>query len=849
MLLWLVPKNYTHPLRQIYLSELKARKFNPAAVVFNDTTTYSLSKHGPKKSIVANLDFVDDFFARLDALILRVRPKAIAISDPIVLEFFTHGEFRSCFTTRGSVYSYQGLPVMVMLPLRSNNAAKNYPPTFSMEPYNSVILRRDIEKLLRFYAGKPQWQPAFNFQVVNNEQTMQEIEQLAETASLIAVDIETSGHGPSAIITCIGYTFLHGRTCKTFVLPFVNPSGPEGSHWANDEQLARAYACMKTVNASASPKVLQNGSYDAAYLLRYCAPMTNWIADTHVLWHSMFVEMPKNIAFISSLTCDRYRYWKDESATEEVAKEDQKLTRVPQTPDGFFRYLRYCGLDTYYTLCASLPLLKACSQAPWVKTNNARTMRQVLGPAFAMSMRGARINPEIYANILREKEIQGECALAKLRFMLDEPGFNPNSWQQIQKLIYDLLGATDVNKRKPKATDEKTLGLIQSQHPFYSVIIEAIWNAKKPFKFLADYNPDKLAPWNNRWYYSLKAAGTETERYASSESNFWIGMQFQNPPYDARNFVEPDPGYVLFNIDYSKADFWHTAFASGEPTMIKVALDKTIDLHCYHASVFFKKSYEEIYAGYKQKLPWVVDSIKGVRQNSKRIVYGANYLMAGMTLYMTMGHEAVEATAHALGENTSGWILRNYVNFCQSLLNVYFDVMYPELRAWLNAETRQVAQNSNLATCCGGRTRWFFGDLMKDNATQREFAAFYGQGGTACMTNDALSDIYWGGTDSQDVMLLSMMHDSIFGQVKETKLELVETVGKLMERKLEFRGRKFSVPVEIEVGYGWGYRMTEYTPGMSLDDIRQGDEKWQKKKYSQILATIQKFPTWKSSMF
>jgi hypothetical protein len=450
--------------------------------------------------------------------------------------------------------------------------------------------------------------------------------------------------------------------------------------------------------------------------------------------------------------------------------------------------------------------------------------------------------------------------------MVDTPNFNPNSPPQVERLIYDILRATPLpRKGKGKAaakrktdkapsrpTDENTLKLIATQHPLFDIIINAIWDTKKPGNNLAKYGKTyrdekgkwhglQLWPGSNRWLYKLNPIATETGRYGSKKHDFWMGQQIQNPPPEMRCMVEAPEGWCIWKADLSKADFFHTAFASEEPNMMSIVMREVageIDVHCYHAAQFFSKSYEEIYRGYKEKAEWVVHSTRGVRQNTKRIVYGANYLMAGYTLLVgIMGKEAVDATAAFMGRSRVGWTIKDYASFCQELIDYYFTEMYPSLQPWLERTIRYAATHGNRITCCGGRTRTFFADLLRDNAAQRELAAFFGQGGTACTINSGLDRYYYGGYDTADCHVLWQLHDEVGGVVRGDKLHLLQGVREALLVENEIHGRKFTIPVDIEVGRGWGFRTIGWKPTTTYEEIQKADDKWKQKNAGLLLQS------------
>jgi hypothetical protein len=260
-----------------------------------------------------------------------------------------------------------------------------------------------------------------------------------------------------------------------------------------------------------------------------------------------------------------------------------------------------------------------------------------------------------------------------------------------------------------------------------------------------------------------------------------------------------------------------------------------------HAEHFFKKPYEKILQGHKRDEDWVDHPTKGIRQNTKRIVHGANFLMQGFTLYMTMGHEAVVESAKAYGHADAGtWTRPQLVDFCGFMLKQYH-ALYPHLHEWQESNPKEIARHGNLATCAYGRTRLFFGNMLEDNAIQRELASFYGQGGTAGNINRSLRSIYYEtDLEQRGLLLITQTHDSILTLQKEEKLhELSKEVLTIMQEPVTIHGRTFSVPVEGKVGYSWGKKcMVTYKPTTTLDEVKAHEAKWAS-QYQDIAAAAE----------
>jgi DNA polymerase I-like protein with 3'-5' exonuclease and polymerase domains len=615
------------------------------------------------------------------------------------------------------------------------------------------------------------------------------------------------------------------RRILNFVVPLVicNEEGTEINSYWNQEDAERIWAALKHINLLPQPKCMQNGIYDNAYLINHRIPVDNWSLDTMHMWRCLWVELPKRLDFISSILLDNYKFWKDEGKEDE--RDDIKNTRLPTSLEGFESYWRYNALDIHNTSldCIMLLQLLTHNKFTWALQNYLLEMQVQSGPCLTMSMRGTHCNLSLQRKFKTELTQDSNDARVVLHKMLggNLPDFNPNSPTQVKWLIYDVLRAKPATKRAGRSTDQKFLALIQTQSWLLDTVIEQIWKVKKPANNASKYG-DLWLP-HNRLMYQISIA-TETERLASKAHQFWCGTNAQNIPKKMRVMLEPDPGYVLWDFDYAQSDAYFTAFTAQDKRFIATMLSDK-DTHCLHAEQFFKKPYNELMAGHKIHADWVDHPTKGVRQNTKRIVYGANYMMRGQTLFITMGKHAVVATAQALGlTHADRWSDEKLVALCDKMLSAYFQ-LYPELAQWLKTQMKVIANEGSLATCCFGYTRYFFGDVLHDQETQRKVAAFYGQGGTAGNINKAMLNIQRE-LEPQGVELLMQIHDSIVGQVPLESLHLLSDVKRLMENTCKMHGTDFVVPVEGEVGLGWGNRLMAWTPGVTYDAIKKHDDAW-----------------------
>ena len=756
--------------------------------------------------------------------IALTKPALILINDKTALDTLVGKH--SLALCRGSTYTLNSIPALVL-----NDVLQTVHGHTSR--YASWVWQEDTRKACRILFGKLRPQRPFEYRVVRSSADLRECESACQDTAFLACDIETWGQGDNSHITCVGLSTAAGG--QTFVLPLHTIEGDSLPILPSGQTRA---ALKRILENPRVPKVFQNGLYDCSYLLRERLVPANWWIDTAVLSHAIWQEAPKTLHFLASMALDSVQYWKDETRTAETAASKiEEPFSFPRFEEDLLQYWKYNALDAYYTSAITPFYLSHLNLLPWARENYIRTMRQI-PIALLMGMSGIRINDNIRQFIIQNSLETASRELTILQTMTDEPEFNPGSPQQVKKLIYETL-KTPPLPRKGTSTQESILRLLQPSSPLLSRIIDQIWKAKKPGNIISKYGAS-LSLQRKRLYFSLSPTGTVSFRYSSKKSNYHTGTQIQNINKDGpvRAMLEADPGYLLVECDYSQSDAYFTAFSAAEQRFIS-DLHAPEDTHCLNAARFFKRSYQEIYDGHVADEEWVSHSTKGIRQITKRIIYGANYRMAAFTLYIQMGYQGVVAAAQALGyKNATTWEINQLVKFCDSLLTTYFEEIYPGLNPWLDRAIQIAAMSGNKATCIGGLTRTFFGDLAGDQKIQREFAAFWGQSGTAANINHSLDRVFYEKDATGKTWLekggrlVFQVHDSILTQVPVDKLFLIPELINLMDNeRVAPNGTKFHVPTETKVGFGWGKRMLKWP--VSLEDIEEHDFNYRKKNSHQ----------------
>jgi DNA polymerase I-like protein with 3'-5' exonuclease and polymerase domains len=567
-------------------------------------------------------------------------------------------------------------------------------------PEGPFVFKRFISKI----TAPQNWFPQtpFTFQVWTPADSEFLVERF-NNALLISVDIETYVGDPERRIHCVGYCGLwaDGST-HSVVVPF-------------HDMLAHSF--VRRVNSNNVAKVMQRGIYDNVYFARWNVPCNNYIYDTLNAFHCWYSELPKRLDFITAFTVRRIRYWKDDSAGSE------------------YNLFEYNARDCWATLHAWMALINEMPK--WALDNYLLEFPMVF-PCLHCALDGIAVDRAVFD----QRKLDAEAAVAVQRNKLAAwfgDKFNPASPDQCKRML-QVLGMKHV-----ESADAKAMTACAAVHPFNELIISAILAYRKQAKLLSTYfKLDKF--WNDRLYYSLDPAGTDTGRLASSESSFWCGLQIQNIPQGTavKSWLVADAGWLFAETDYAQSEARCVGYLSGCTALIDL-VESDKDYHTANASAFFGIPYEQV--------------DKPLRQIAKRVGHGANYCMGAAVLLETMGPKMV-ASARLLLKLPAKWTL---VQVCQHLLSTY-EKAYPEVkRDWYDAIKREISLTKKLKSPMGW-TRYFFSDPVKSKPAMNAAVAHGPQNLSVSIINTVFYSI-WRDTLYGDlrgeVRLKAQIHDSI----------------------------------------------------------------------------------------
>lgn len=801
-----------------------------------------LKKYGNSNTWQFDVDKKVEIAAAFAARVRTIKPQLIVVSCPAVIGIMAEWELRRATLEkmRGGVYDYEGIPVIVVYPITAihrnldvrlvqNEDGEADTQTPYRVQQGAQILQWDWGKVGRFYAGKNRKLPPFRYSVCRTLDDCYAARDYLKDCVLISTDIETANFPPQ--ITCVGYTgLLPNGACHSFVIPFFDVYAEGGTFWDSVDDHAIAWSVVRDINESPVIKTMQNGSYDCSYYIRDRAPTKNYLLDSIVLWWSLYMELPKTLDFISSILLDNYQYWKDDIKGAKVESEDKREHTTE-------RYWRYNALDCYNTLWNTYYLVQLLLKNPAMQVNYNFAFMRVLS-ALGMSMRGVKADFPHRDKHQAQLEAERDKAVARLRYILDDPEFNHNSPAQKSWLLYEFMGARPRNDRGRYIESSKVgtkgympssgalpMKLIKTEHPLFRRIIETMEAAMVPDKQISNVCNMKL--YTDRFRTSFNAVGTETERLSSKGSAFWDGGNAQNIRKKYRDWLVADEGHILIDVDYSQSDDVFVAYESQDPDKIAV-VESGVDAHAVNGELFFGVTYDEIVKGKNAKDPRIVHPITGIRSLSKKTSHGTNFQMAAMTLYVTMGREAVVASAQLLGySDAEEWEQDRLVQMCGILMGKYRK-KYKRLTAkeWYKEIADELKSTHRIVNAFG-TTRNFLGDPA-DNGTQREATAFIGQSGTAGNMNRVIYEIDHGympkrfrdgdnpdygdtprkmNYESHGLSLQLQVHDSFVAGLDTRHRSWMQGAHNLlhvMNRPVIIKGRTVRIQTEAELSIRWG---------------------------------------------
>lgn len=352
------------------------------------------------------------------------------------------------------------------------------------------------------------------------------IQKLDKEVLLASVDVETA---QKKVIDCVGIAL---NEKEGICIPFCTTQAKKTkdkdkmetfivspNFWSKEDELEILFK-LKTFLEHPNIRFLgQNFSYDCQYFLRNWGIEVKAAEDTMILQNIMYNHLPKDLTFLASQYCNKYRIWEDEISSTEENPESRWFYNIKDV------------INTYEVFLAQNAQLE--SEPQKLKELYRFTIDELCPELVSTMNFGVAVNIELkeeYKKFFKD-------FLNKIQIKINELlgfEFNLNSSQQKKKLFKDFFKMElKIRKRKGLADSETTDAQAMMEYveeypllrPILTLMLE--YNAIKVFTstfLMAELDDD------GRMRTQYHVAKTKTGRLASTKNVWGKGANLQNLP-------------------------------------------------------------------------------------------------------------------------------------------------------------------------------------------------------------------------------------------------------------------------------------------------------------------------------
>jgi DNA polymerase I-like protein with 3'-5' exonuclease and polymerase domains len=473
--------------------------------------------------------------------------------------------------------------------------------------------------------------------------------------------------------------------------------------------------------------------------------------------HSIFSDLPKNLAYQASMYANYYVYWKDEGKNWDKRLGEEQLWH-------------YNCLDCVYTDEVGLVELDLAEK---LNLGEVHAFQQSLfWPVLQTMQRGVAVSLERRAALTSDVMHALTRRREFIRLLLGHD-LNPASSKQMHMLFHRDLHQPPVMTRAKKGVpprptlNDEALQIISRREPLLTPLINAISDIRTMGIFLSNFlNAELDTDQRMRCAYNIggSESGTsapKTYRLSSSTNAFGSGTNLQNIPSKAsksvgkaaargatqglgdpysypnlRSMFIPDPGYTFFDGDLDRADL-QVVIAEAEDKDLRKALTLGVDFHLMNAYVLQNQKVPdllELVETHPKYAQWRAP-MKLLREFAKVFIHGTNY----------------GGQPRTMAANT-GWTVRE-VERAQAL---WFGA-HPGIKRWHDRVKNQIVKSRFIENRFG--YRWYIFDRV--DSIVPEAIAWVPQSTVSIVINRIWSAVY---QRLPEVQVLLQVHDSLAGQ-------------------------------------------------------------------------------------
>lgn len=588
----------------------------------------------------------------------------------------------------------------------------------------------------------------------------------------VTADIEAV----KCIPVCIGLAFNDWHAIS---IPLLDLFSWQGRPPIPTHELAQMWLLVDQLLSNPEIQVVgQNFKYDQQKLEKPCGfTIANLYSDTSLKAHTLFPELPVNLAFLTSIHTEQ-PYYKDEGREFNLQKD--KVERL-YTYNGFDACVDF-GIDD------ELEEIGNSIEVPgfpnWFQEFFYGYVMKLHKLYMDMEEEGLDVDFEYRRKLIREYRFKVEEKEEEL-WKLVGWKINSNSPKQIGALLYDELRIP-----RRQGVDEDVLvailgNVLKKESDPRRKIIELILELRRLKKALGTYF---MAPpdYDGKMRWSIRIAGTETGRSTNQILKppirpHKLGIAFQTMTKhgdigsELRRIFIAEPGHYFVNVDLSQAEARIVALLGRSNETLEL-FGKT-DIHRLTSSWIFGIPIETV--------------TKELRFIGKTCRHAGNYDMGKKRLMQLVNSDAKKFHIDInLSEWKAGQILDKFHSFS------------PWIRNTFHEEVRQaLVENSCILVNPYGRRREFLDRWGED--LWKEAYSHLPQSTVADHVKKAMLRIK---ERIPTVRFTGESHDAFLAKVPEKELNYQLAIFKEeMERPIDFTHCTMSrgiivIPCEAEVG-------------------------------------------------
>jgi DNA polymerase I len=590
-----------------------------------------------------------------------------------------------------------------------------------------------------------------------NPTLVEAVEYIDSLGDPISVDIETLPG--MEVIDCVG---ISDRADRAICIPFIGGclSASELAYiWRRLDRLFRTRGIIG-----------QNIQFDLTRLERYGFRFPRIEFDTMLAHHLLYPEFDHDLGFITSIYTDE-PYYKNEINTDRWPYNCKDAA---------------CTFEAYEGL---LKELKQTNQYDYYKEHVLSLIR----PVMQMQDEGFVIDkPALHATRHR-LELERDY----LQLLLEkEVGFpiNVRSGPDLRRLLYEDL-RLPVKKRTKKgqapATDEELIRSFAFDFPQHADVLRGVLDVRERRTMLSGFLNLETSE-DGRYKANYLIHGTKSGRLSSRGRG--EGPQLQNIPMRARAMFVAAPGHCLVQGDLKRAEAMFVAFDSGSRKLQQMYTDPTINPYCEFASEIMHRR--------------VTKSEELVYKTFKQVTHASNYGMAWKKLIIVLrlagiNIEDLDIRGIWGGKRKAEFLIESY------------HAAYPEIRSIWHKHIKSVVRSTRCIHDAFGRRRLFL-DRLDEDLYRKAFAQ-RPQSSIVTVTNIGVRRLV-----AQGYRVVAQVHDSIVNEVPEEDVaNALVALDQAMTTEVESWNGKFTIPVELKVGYSWGDLHEVDIHGTSLDKMEK----------------------------